>query len=73
MILCQPYIGYHPYPDFFGIIYPEFSQNPEKQREKQGLTPLVGLLVVWLSIRQSSSTGCQLEILQACELPTCTV
>ena len=29
--------------------------------EEQGLTPLVGLLVVGLSIRQSPSAGCQLE------------
>ena len=37
------------------------------QREEQGLTPLVGLLVVGLSIRQSPSAGCQLEQLMGRE------
>ena len=35
--------------------------------EEQGLTPLVGLLVVGLSIRQSPSAGCQLEQLMGRE------
>ena len=39
----------------------------QSSREEQGLTPLVGLLVVGLSLCQSPSAGCQLEQLMGRE------